>query len=115
MSSLLVLGVLVIVALVIGSVLLKVVFGLLGWLIIGLIAGFLANMFMKSRGGDLIYNIVLGVLGSLLSGFLLSLVGLGRLDNGFIPSLIFSTLGAMLLIWLGRMFTANKPPTLPRY
>jgi uncharacterized membrane protein YeaQ/YmgE (transglycosylase-associated protein family) len=109
MAGILVLIALVVGVLVVGSLVLHLAFSLLGWLLIGLIAGFLANMFMKNgRGGDLIYNLGLGLLGSLLGGFLLNLVGLGRLDNNLIGSVVFSTLGAMLLVWLGRLFTSNK-------
>ena len=114
MGGVLLLIAVIIGALVVGSVVAGFVAHLIGWLIIGLIAGFLANYFMKSRGGDLLNNLLLGVFGSILSGFLLNVFRLGGLDNNLFGSLIFATLGAMLLIGLGRLFKSNGS-IRPRY
>ena len=103
-------GIIIIIGvLVVGSLIMNLLFSVIGWLIIGLVAGLLANLWLKGRGSDLVGNLVLGLCGSLLSGFTLNLLGMGRLDNNFLGGLIFSTLGAALLIGLGRLFTSGKP------
>ncbi len=106
-NALLIIGIIILV-IVAGSFLMGVVGGLIGWLIIGLIAGLLANALMKGGSRDLFSNLGLGLVGSVLSGFVLNIIGLGRLDNNIIGNLVFATLGAMLLIGLGRMFNFNK-------
>lgn len=114
MGGLIVLALIVIAAIVLGGLVLNVIGALIGWLLIGLIAGFLANYFMKGRASDLIGNLVLGLFGSVVSGLLLNITRLGNWDNSFIGGLIFSTLGAMLLIWVGRAIKFGRPST-PRY
>ncbi len=75
-----------------------------GWIaaiIIGGIAGWLAEQFMKSSMGVLM-NIVLGIVGAILANWLLGLVGL-RIGSGWIAYLIAGFIGACILIALGRM------------
>ncbi len=114
MGTMLMIMAIIIGAIVIGSLVLGIIGSLLGWLVIGLIAGLLANYFMKSQGRDLLGNLVLGLFGSLLSGFVLNVFRLGGLDNNLIGSLFFATLGAMALIGLGRVFKSGNPVS-PRY
>jgi len=76
-----------------------------GWLmaiIIGGIAGWLAEKFMNSNMG-LLMNILLGIVGAIVFNFLLSLI-LGTTTYGWIGSLIAGFLGASLLIWVARFF-----------
>ncbi len=73
----------------------------IGWfafLIIGLLAGWIAEKVM-SRNHGLIMNLIVGVIGAYLGAFLFSLVGLGS-TGGFIGSLIVATLGAIVLLWI---------------
>ncbi len=75
-----------------------------GWImaiIIGAIAGWLAEKFMKANMG-LLMNIVLGIVGALVFNFLYTLVFDAAL-SGWIGSLIAGFIGACLLIWIARM------------
>ena len=75
-----------------------------GWIaaiVIGGIAGWLAEQFMKSNMG-LIMNIILGILGAAVLNFLLSLAGIYT-GTGVITYLVVGVVGACLLIWAGRM------------
>ena len=74
---------------------------LIAFLIIGLIAGWLAGMVMKGKGFGIIANMVIGVIGAFIGGFVFSLVGLSA--HGFIGSLITATIGAILLIYIVRL------------
>ncbi|MEI7555223.1 GlsB/YeaQ/YmgE family stress response membrane protein [Candidatus Chlorohelix sp.] len=113
MGGLILAVILIIIGLAVLSVVMSMAFSLVGWLIIGLIAGFLANYMMKGRTGDLIANMVYGLLGSVLSGFILTKLGMGGLDNNLIGGVVFSTIGAMAVIGLSRLFSSNRP-TYPR-
>ena len=73
--------------------------GFLGAIIVGGVAGWLAEMFMKSNMGILM-NILLGIVGAALLNFLLAVLGVYT-GNGWLVYLIF--VGACILIALGRM------------
>lgn len=66
------------------------------WLLVGLIAGFLASVVMRGGGYGVIGDIVVGLVGALIGGFLASLLGLG--SSGFIGSIIIAFIGACVLI-----------------
>jgi len=74
---------------------------LIWFLIIGLIAGWLASLLMKSGRQGIVEYLVIGVIGALLGGWLFSLVGISA--GGFIGSLITATVGAIVLIFLLRV------------
>ncbi|MHB9880296.1 GlsB/YeaQ/YmgE family stress response membrane protein [Pacificimonas sp. ICDLI1SI03] len=79
---------------------------ILYWIIIGLVAGILGKMIMPGRDpGGIIVTILLGIAGAVVGGFLAGLLGIG---GGFIVTLIVATLGAVLLLWLYRMFRARS-------
>jgi uncharacterized membrane protein YeaQ/YmgE (transglycosylase-associated protein family) len=69
---------------------------ILGWIVIGLIAGWLAGKISRGEGYGCITDIVLGLVGSLLGGWIF--VRLGILGGGFIYSLAAATLGAVILV-----------------
>lgn len=76
--------------------------GWLGWIILGGLAGFVANMITHEEGG-LLKNIVLGIIGGLVGGWLVELIG-GSGVNGFnLYSFVVAVLGAILLIYIVRM------------
>jgi uncharacterized membrane protein YeaQ/YmgE (transglycosylase-associated protein family) len=82
---------------------------IIGWIVLGLVAGWLAGQFMRGSGYGIIGDIVLGILGAFLGGWLTSVL-LGRdMVNGFnIESLIVSVLGAVVLIAISRLFTGRR-------
>ncbi len=71
----------------------------IGAIIIGGVAGWLAEKFMSSKMG-LLANIALGIVGGLVARFIASFIGLGI--NGLLPSLVAATAGACLLIMIAR-------------
>ncbi len=78
------------------------------WLVIGLIAGFLASKVVRGRGLGIIGEIVVGLLGALIGGFLASLIGLslglGSIFSIPIGTVIIAFLGACLLLFIVRLF-----------
>ena len=82
---------------------------ILGWIVLGLVAGWLAGQFMRGGGYGLIGDIVLGILGAIVGGWITSAL-LGRdMVNGFnIESLIVAVIGAIVLIAISRLFTGRS-------
>jgi uncharacterized membrane protein YeaQ/YmgE (transglycosylase-associated protein family) len=76
--------------------------GIIVWLIIGAIAGWLAGTFVKGGGFGLIGDIVVGIVGAFIGGWLAGLLGVG-VGNGLIVSIITATIGAIVLILILRM------------
>lgn len=75
--------------------------GLLLWIIFGGIAGWLASVFMKSENG-LMWDILLGMVGAVLGGFVMSLFGLPTVNGFNLYSLFVAIIGASVLIWVGQ-------------
>ena len=74
--------------------------GLIWAVIVGLIAGWLAGIVMKGGGYGTLMDIVLGIAGGVIGGFVFGLLGLSA--SGLIGSIIVSFVGAVILIWLVR-------------
>jgi len=72
------------------------------FILVGLVAGWLAGQLMKGGGFGVIGDIIVGVLGALLGGFLFSSVGVS-LGGGLLGAIIVATLGAVLLIFVLRL------------
>lgn len=73
--------------------------GIIGWIILGGLAGWIASMIMKTNAEQGIFlNIVVGVIGAMIGGFLLSILG-GEGVNGFnVYSFLVAIFGAVVLI-----------------
>jgi uncharacterized membrane protein YeaQ/YmgE (transglycosylase-associated protein family) len=81
--------------------------GLLWFVIIGAVAGWLAGRFMRGHGFGLLGDIVVGVIGAFLGGYLFHAVGL-EIGHGLIGSLIVAFVGAVLLLFIVRLFTGHR-------
>lgn len=84
---------------------------LLSWIIVGLIAGWLADVVMKGKGSGLLFSMILGIVGALVGGFLASaLFGAADPLSGFnIGTLIVAFLGAVVLIAIVRALPGRSP------
>jgi uncharacterized membrane protein YeaQ/YmgE (transglycosylase-associated protein family) len=84
--------------------------GLILWLIFGALAGWLASLINgTNREQGWIGNIVLGIIGALVGGFLYSLIADGDFDAGFnIGSLIVAIIGALIVSWAFSMLTGRR-------
>jgi len=75
--------------------------GLLYWLIVGLIAGWLAGVVMKGGGYGMLADIILGLLGGVLGGWIFSNLGVGS-GGGLIGGIIVAFIGAVILVAITR-------------
>jgi uncharacterized membrane protein YeaQ/YmgE (transglycosylase-associated protein family) len=87
--------------------------GILAWIIIGLIAGWLTGKLMKGSGFGPIMDMVVGLVGALIGGFISSHLGLGGVgDHGLIMSIVIAVIGAVILTLLLRLVTGNRSANL---
>lgn len=85
--------------------------GLLSWLIIGLIAGWLAGMVVRGGGYGVVGDIIIGIIGALVGGFLAAqLFGVPDAVNGIsVTSIIVAFLGAVVAILIVRALPGRSP------
>jgi uncharacterized membrane protein YeaQ/YmgE (transglycosylase-associated protein family) len=76
--------------------------GLLYWLVVGLIAGWLAGVVMKGGGYGVLADIVLGILGGVLGGWIFSRLGIGA-GGGLIGGIVVAFIGAVVLVAITRL------------
>jgi uncharacterized membrane protein YeaQ/YmgE (transglycosylase-associated protein family) len=83
--------------------------GIIAWIIIGAIAGWITGKLMKGSGFGFIMDMVVGLIGAMIGGFLSEKLGLGGVgDHGLIMSIVIAVIGAVILTWLLRLVTGNK-------
>ena len=76
--------------------------GFLWFIIIGIVAGFVAGKLMRGGGFGLLVNLVVGIIGAVLGGWVFGLLGITT--TGVIGSLITATVGAIILLWIISLF-----------
>ena len=74
----------------------------LAWIVVGLIAGWLAGQVMKGGGYGVLVDIILGILGGFLGGWIFGLLGIGA-GSGMIGSMIVAFVGAVILVGITRL------------
>lgn len=74
--------------------------GIIAWLVMGLIAGFIASKIYVGSGQGVVLDIVLGIVGALVGGFLFSLLGAAPVTGFNIYSMIVAVVGAIVVLWI---------------
>jgi uncharacterized membrane protein YeaQ/YmgE (transglycosylase-associated protein family) len=72
------------------------------WLVIGAVAGWLAGQLIRGGGFGLIGNIIVGIVGSVIAGYLLPLIGF-HIGAGFVRAAISAFIGACVLLAIVRL------------
>lgn len=80
--------------------------GIIGWIIIGGLAGWIASLMWKGSGSGLIVNILLGIAGAIVGGFVFRLLGME--STGAWGSLVTAVVGAFILLWLKAFFKHTR-------
>ena len=76
---------------------------IIGWLVLGLIAGFIASKIVNKSGEGVILDIVLGVVGAIVGGFLFSLIGAAGVTGFNLYSMFVAVIGSVVVQWLSTM------------
>src|SRR5579884_3176666 len=78
--------------------------GIIAWIVAGLIAGWLAGLLVRGRGYGCLGDIVLGVIGAFIGGFIVSLLPLNLSGQyHFIGTIVIAFFGALILAAIGRL------------
>jgi uncharacterized membrane protein YeaQ/YmgE (transglycosylase-associated protein family) len=72
----------------------------LAWIILGLIAGFIASKIVNSSGQGLLIDIVLGIVGAVVGGYLFTAIGATGITGFNLYSIFVSIVGACVVLWL---------------
>lgn len=79
------------------------------WIVLGALAGWIASMIMKTDASQgLIGDIIMGIIGAFVGGFVFNLFGAAGATGFNLYSLIVSIIGAMIVIYIGRMFMSRR-------
>lgn len=76
--------------------------GIIAWIVIGAIAGWLAGTFVKGGGFGIFGDIIVGIVGAFIGGWLAGVLGIG-VGGGLITSIITATIGAIILLVVLRL------------
>jgi uncharacterized membrane protein YeaQ/YmgE (transglycosylase-associated protein family) len=75
---------------------------MLYWIIVGIIAGWLAGKIIRGAGYGLIADLVLGLIGGVVGGWIFGALGIAG-PNGLIGGILIATVGAVILVWISHI------------
>lgn len=82
--------------------------GIILWIVFGALAGWIASVIMKTnRQQDMSYDIVLGIVGSIVGGFLMGTIGQSGVTGFNMESMIVAVVGSIIVIIIGRKLRNN--------
>jgi uncharacterized membrane protein YeaQ/YmgE (transglycosylase-associated protein family) len=82
---------------------------ILGWLVVGLVAGFLAKSVVPGEGpGGIIGDIIVGIVGAFVGGFLFNFFGHTGMDGFSLWSVLVAFVGAVVLLFILRALTGRR-------
>ena len=83
--------------------------GIIAWIIIGVIAGWLTGKLMKGSGFGFFMDMIIGLIGAVVGGFVATHIGLaGPSQHGLIVSIVIAVIGAVILTMLVRLVTGGR-------
>ena len=77
------------------------------WICVGLVAGWATGKILKGSGYGALADIVIGILGAIVGGFIMRAIGFSG-SGGFFYTVFVAVLGAMILVWLEHFFSGNR-------
>ena len=80
---------------------------LLWWILVGLVAGWLTGKVMKGGGYGFFVDIILGIVGAVVGGFIARALGLSS-EGSLIYTILIALAGAIIVVWLVRLITGKK-------
>jgi uncharacterized membrane protein YeaQ/YmgE (transglycosylase-associated protein family) len=81
---------------------------ILGWILLGLIAGFIASKIVNREGQGFLLDIVLGIVGAVVGGFLFSAIGATGITGFNLYSMFVAVVGATVLLWVYHAFAGRR-------
>lgn len=86
--------------------------GILAWIVLGGIAGWIATLIVKTSGSHgILFNIFIGVIGALVGGFVFNFFGAAGVTGFNLYSLLVAMIGAVIMLWIANFFgKSNSSP-----
>lgn len=81
---------------------------ILAWVILGLVAGFIASKLVNRNGGGLVLDLVLGIVGAVVGGFVFNQFGSSGVSGFNLYSLLVATIGAVIVLAIYHMLTGRR-------
>ena len=81
---------------------------ILAWIILGLVAGFIASLMVNRRGGSLVLDLLLGVVGAFAGGFIFTRLGYAGVSGLNIYSIVVATLGAVVVLFIYHLIEGRR-------
>ncbi len=82
--------------------------GIIAWIVLGAIAGFIGSKIFEGQGQGLMLNIVLGIVGAVVGGFIFSAFGASGVTGFNLWSLIVAVVGAIVVLWIYNKMVASR-------
>lgn len=80
----------------------------IGWIILGLIAGFIASRIVNKQGEGFLLDIILGIVGAVVGGFIFNVFGAPGVTGFNIWSFIVAIIGAIVVLWIYHALTGTR-------
>jgi uncharacterized membrane protein YeaQ/YmgE (transglycosylase-associated protein family) len=84
------------------------IMGWIAWIILGLIAGFIASKLVNRTGSGILLDIVIGIIGAVVGGYIGNALGVGGINGLTLWSIVLSVLGAVIVLWLYSMVAGRR-------
>ncbi|WP_043342613.1 GlsB/YeaQ/YmgE family stress response membrane protein [Belnapia moabensis] len=81
---------------------------IIAWLILGLVAGFIASKLYAGSGQGAVIDIVLGIVGAFVGGFLFNMLGGAGVTGFNLYSMIVAVIGAVVVLWIYHAVTGRR-------
>ena len=83
--------------------------GIIAWIIIGVLAGWITGKIMRGSGYGFFVDMIVGLVGALVGGFLSSHLGFGGVgQHGLTVSIFIAVVGAVIFTWILRLISADR-------
>jgi len=73
---------------------------IIGWIVLGLVAGFIASKIVNKRGEGIVLDIILGIVGAIVGGFLFAQFGAAGITGFNLYSMFVAVLGAVVVLFI---------------
>ena len=80
----------------------------IGWIVLGLIAGFIASKIFVGSGQGVIVDIILGIVGAFVGGFLFSFIGASPVTGFNLYSMFVAVVGAVVVLWIYHALSGRR-------
>lgn len=81
---------------------------IIAWIVLGLVAGFIASKIVNKQGEGFFLDIVLGIIGAIVGGFIFSAFGASAVTGFNAYSLIVAVVGAIVVLWIYHAITGRR-------